>query len=371
MTTDQTPTPLIERTPDGLVGRLFEASLGMFDVLAVYLGVQLGLYRALRDGGPATAPELASRAGIDARYAREWLEQQAASGLLDVDVDDAGAAPDDRRFTLPPAFADPLLDPDSPYSIAPLARAIVACSGVMPQLLRAYRTGRGVEWADYGPDMIEGQGDFNRPWLRATFGSEILPAIPEVHALLTATPPARVADVACGVGWAGIAIATAYPGVTVDGFDLDPGSIELARKNADAAGVSDRVHFEVRDAGDPAAIGQYTVAVVIEAIHDLSRPVEALTAIRRMLRPGGVALIADEKTEDQFTAPASETERMYYGFSLLTCLPAAMNDRPTAATGTVLRADGMRRLAADAGFRATEVLAEPALDMLRFYKLTP
>jgi 2-polyprenyl-3-methyl-5-hydroxy-6-metoxy-1,4-benzoquinol methylase len=369
MTTDQTPAPLIERTPDGLVGRLFEASLGMFDILAVYLGERLGLYRALRDGGPATAPELAARAGIDARYAREWLEQQAASGMLD--VDDAGAAPDDRRFTLPDAFADPLLDPDSSYSIAPLARTLVASSGVMPQLLRAYRTGRGVEWADYGPDMIEGQGGFNRPWLRESFGTEILPAIPDVHARLAATPPARVADVACGVGWAGIAIAAAYPGVTVDGFDLDPGSIGLARKNADAAGVSDRVHFDVRDAGDPAAIGQYDVAVVIEAIHDLARPVEALTAIRRMLLPGGVALIADEKTEDQFTAPASEIERMYYGFSLLTCLPAAMNDRPTAATGTVLRADGMRRLAADAGFQATEVLAEPSLDMLRFYKLTP
>jgi len=369
MTTDQTSTPLIERTPDGLVGRLFEASLGMFDLLAVYLGERLGLYRALHDGGLATAPELAARAGIDARYAREWLEQQAASGMLD--VDDAGAAPDDRRFSLPDAFADPLLDPDSPYSISPLARAVVACSGVMPQLLRAYRTGRGVEWADYGPDMIEGQGDFNRPWLRGSFGSEILPAIPDVHARLTATPPARVADVACGVGWAGIAIANAYPGVMVDGFDLDPSSIELARKNADAAGVSDRVHFDVRDAGDPAAIGQYDVAVVIEAIHDMARPVEALAAIRRMLRPGAVALIADEKTEDQFTAPASEIERMYYGFSLVTCLPAAMNDRPTAATGAVLRADGMRRLAADAGFQATEVLAEPSLDMLRFYKLTP
>jgi 2-polyprenyl-3-methyl-5-hydroxy-6-metoxy-1,4-benzoquinol methylase len=369
MTTDSTPTPLIERTPDGLVGQLFEASLGMVEVMAVYLGERLGLYRALRDGGPATALELAARAGIDARYAREWLEQQAASGMLD--VHDPSAAPDDRRFALPEAFAHPLLDPDSGYSMAPLVRAVVACSAALPQLVRAYRTGRGVEWADYGPDMIEGQGDFNRPWLRGSFGSEILPAIPEVHARLTATPPARVADVACGVGWAGIAIATAYPGVTVDGFDLDPGSIELARKNAEAAGVGDRVRFEVRDAADPAAIGQYDVAVVIEAIHDMSRPVEALTAIRRMLRPGGVALIADEKTEDQFTAPASEIERMYYGFSLFTCLPAAMNERPTAATGTVLRADGMRRMAADAGFASTEVLAEPSLDMLRFYKLTP
>ncbi len=367
--TDPNATPLIEHTTDALVGRLFEASLGMFEIMAVYLGERLGLYRALRDGGPATAAELAGRAGIDGRYAREWLEQQAACGMLD--VDDVLAAPDDRRFTLPDAFVEPLLDPDSQASMAPVVRAVVASSAALPQLLRAYRTGRGVEWSDYGADMIEGQGDFNRPWLRSSFGSEILPAIPEIHARLTASPPARVADVACGVGWAAIAIANAYPGVTVDGFDLDSGSIELARNNAESAGVADRVKFDVRDASDPAAIGQYDVAVVIEAIHDLSRPVEALTAIRRMLKPGGVALIADEKTEDRFTAPAGEIERMYYGFSLLTCLPAAMNDRPTAATGAVLRAEGMKRYAADAGFSATEVLAEPSLDMLRFYKLTP
>jgi 2-polyprenyl-3-methyl-5-hydroxy-6-metoxy-1,4-benzoquinol methylase len=186
-----------------------------------------------------------------------------------------------------------------------------------------------------------------------------------------ADPPARVADVACGVGWAAIAIAAAHPKVRVDGFDLDPSSIEIARKNAEEAGVADRVTFAVRDAADPAAAGQYDVVVVIEAIHDLSRPVEVLGAIRAMLRPGGVALIADERTEDRFTAPGNETERIYYGFSLFTCLPAAMTERPTAATGTVMRPDTMRDYAAAAGFGGYERLDEPALDMLRFYRLTP
>jgi 2-polyprenyl-3-methyl-5-hydroxy-6-metoxy-1,4-benzoquinol methylase len=219
--------------------------------------------------------------------------------------------------------------------------------------------------------MIEAQGDFNRPWLRGSFGSEILPAIPAVHERLVADPPARVADVACGVGWAAIAIAAAYPTVHVDGFDLDPSSIELARANAAAAGVADRVTFAVRDAADPAAVGQYDVAVVIEAIHDLSRPVEVLAAIRTMLKPGGIALIADERTEDRFTAPGNETERIYYGYSLFTCLPAAMTERPTAATGTVMRADTLRAYADAAGFGGFERLDEPALDMLRFYRLTP
>jgi 2-polyprenyl-3-methyl-5-hydroxy-6-metoxy-1,4-benzoquinol methylase len=358
-----------ERTAEALVGRLFEASIGMFEVMSVYVGDRLGLYRALRDGGPATAPELAARAGIDERYAREWLEQQAVADLLD--VDDAAAPHDERRYTLPDAHAAPLIDLDSPLSIAPVARSVVACAKVLPQLLEAYRKGAGVDWAEYGQDMIEAQGDFNRPWLRGSFGTEILPAIPSIHERLVADPPARVADVACGVGWAAIAIAAAHPKVRVDGFDLDPSSIAIARKNAEEAGVADRVTFAVRDAADPAAAGQYDVVVVIEAIHDLSRPVEVLGAIRAMLRPGGVALIADERTEDEFTAPGNETERIYYGFSLFTCLPAAMTERPTAATGTVMRPQTLRAYAEAAGFGGFERLDEPALDMLRFYHLTP
>jgi 2-polyprenyl-3-methyl-5-hydroxy-6-metoxy-1,4-benzoquinol methylase len=365
-TLDTAPT---ERTPDALVGRLFEATLGMMDVLSVYIGDRLGLYGALRDGGPATSEELAKRGGIDERYAREWLEQQAATDILE--VDDVAAPADQRRYRLPEAYNEPLLDLDSPYSIAPLGRSIVACAKVLPELLDAFRTGGGVDWSAYGSDMIEAQGDFNRPWLRASLGSEILPAIPAIHERLTAQPPARVADVACGVGWAGISLAKAYPDVRVDGFDLDVSSIELARANAKATGVDDRVTYEVRDAADPAAAGQYDLVMVIEAIHDMSRPVEALSAIRKMLRPGGSALIADERTEDAFSAPASETERMYYGFSILTCLPAAMTERPTAATGTVMRADTLRRYATDAGFGGFERLDEPALDMLRFYRMTP
>ena len=369
MTTETAPAPQTERSPDELVGRLFTSTLGMMEVMAAYLGDQLGLYRALRDGGPSTPAELASRAGIDARYAREWLEQQAVTGMLD--VEDPAASPDERRFALPEAYAEPLLNKDSPYSIAPLARSIVACAKVLPQLMAAYRTGGGVEWAEYGPDMIEAQGDFNRPWLRASLGSEILPAIQAIHDRLIADPPARVADVACGVGWAGISIAKAYPGVRVDGFDFDESSIELAAANARSSGVEDRVTFEVRDAADPAAAGQYDLVIVVEAIHDLSRPVEVLGAIRQMLRPGGSALIADERTEDAFMAPATDAERMYYGFSILTCLPAAMTERPTAATGTVIRADTLHRYATDAGFTGFERLDEPALDMLRFYRLTP
>ena len=98
-----------EKTADELVGRLFEATLGMMDVMSVYLGDQLGLYRALHKGGPATAGELAARGRIDRRYALEWLEQQAVTGFLE--VDDVAAAAEERRYHLPDAYVQPLLNP--------------------------------------------------------------------------------------------------------------------------------------------------------------------------------------------------------------------------------------------------------------------
>ena len=196
----------------------------------------------------------------------------------------------------------------------------------MPDLVAAFRSGGEVPWSAYGRDMVEAQGDFNRPWLVGSLGTEYLPSIPELDARLAGEPGAKVADVACGVGWAAISLARAYPNITVDGFDLDETSIEMASRNAEEAGVADRVRFEARDGAAPGMEGRYDLAIVVESIHDLSQPIAVLRAIREMLKPGGTLIVADERTEESFTAPASETERLFYAYSVLCCLPSAMDD---------------------------------------------
>ena len=355
-----------DRQRDELVERLFAAGLGMAEVLTVYLGDTLGLYSALERTGSMTAPQLAQEAGIFPRYAREWLEQQAAAGILT--VDDVSAKPDERRYVLPPGHVEPLLDPESPYSIAPFCKSFVAVAGVMPDLITAFRSGGPVPWDAYGRDMVEAQGDFNRPWLVGSFATEYLPSVPDVHERLVSEPGARVADVACGVGWAAISLARAYPNITVDGFDLDEASIEIAIRNATEAGVAERVTFEARDAADPALRGAYDLATVVESIHDMSQPVAVLSAIRGMLKPGGTLIVADERTEDAFTAPASETERVFYAYSVLCCLPSAMDDHTSAGTGTVMRQATFEGYAKAAGFDGVSVLPIQH-DFLRFYRL--
>jgi 2-polyprenyl-3-methyl-5-hydroxy-6-metoxy-1,4-benzoquinol methylase len=180
-----------------------------------------------------------------------------------------------------------------------------------------------------------------------------------------------VADVACGVGWASIAIAHSYPNVTVDGFDPDEHSIEIARGLAEQAGVQDRVRFEVRDGASMGNEGPYDLAVVIESIHDMPRPVEVLAGIRESLASNGTLIVADEKVAESFTAPGDAVERLMYGFSFVVCLPAGLSEQPSAATGTVMRPDTFRRYADEAGFKNVEILDQVQHDFLRFYRLTP
>ena len=107
---------------------------------------------------------------------------------------------------------------------------------------------------------------------------------------------------------------------------------------------------------------------MVEAIHDLAHPVAVLRSIREMLKPGGTLFVADERTEDVFTAPASEAERLFYAYSVLCCLPSAMEDDTSAGTGTVMRRSTFEGYAAEAGFDGVSVLPIE-LDFLRFYRL--
>jgi 2-polyprenyl-3-methyl-5-hydroxy-6-metoxy-1,4-benzoquinol methylase len=350
---------------DALVERLFMNAIGAFDLFSVFLGVRLGLYQALADQGALTTTELARATGLHERYVREWLEHQAASSLLDVDANG-----DERRFSLPPGHDEALLDVSSVNHIAPLARAVLASVRPIDELLAAFKTGDGVPYAHYGDDLHESQAAFTRPLFENLLGSEWLPAVPELHQRLLEDPPARVADVACGQGRSSIEIARAYPSVYVDGIDSDHASIKAAGRNLEGSGVEDRVTFHERDAADPELAGRYDLVTVFEALHDMSYPVDVLRAARGLLGDGGMMLVGDERTQDAFTAPAGEVERLYYGFSVFHCLPVGMVGEGAAGTGTVMRADTVKRYADEAGFSSCDVLPIEN-DFWRFYLLRP
>lgn len=357
-----------EQRRDALVERIFENSVGFMELLSIYIGDRLGLYGALADNGEATATELASATGTHERYIREWLEQQAVAGILE--VEDEKAEPEGRSYRLPEGHQEVLLERDSLNYLAPLAQQMVGVSRPLPALLEAFRTGNGVSYPEYGADMREGIAYGNRAMFVNLMGTEWLPSLPYVHERLQADPPARVADLGCGTGWSSIAIARAYPRARVDGFDLDEASVTEARTNAEAEALIDRVAFHLRDAADPELSGRYDLAIAFECIHDMSRPVEALQTMRSLTGEDGVAIVVDERVAESFEAPGDEIERLMYGFSILHCLPVGMAEQPSAGTGTAMRPATLRRYATQAGYRDVEVLPIEN-DLWRFYRLLP
>jgi predicted O-methyltransferase YrrM len=267
---------------------------------------------------------------------------------------------------LPPEHVPVLADPDDVHFEAVTAVDIVRAGRQLPQLVEAFRVG-GTPPPPL-PWEPEGRAEANRARFINLLGTEWLPAITDVDARLRAEPPARVADVACGTGWSSIAMAQAYPAIIVNGVDLDQDAIAAARRNAERAGVAGRVTFSVRSASDLGGSGGYDLVTIFEALHDMSRPVDALRAARETLSQDGTLLVVDGLVHDEFTAPASLRERNEYGWSVVSCLPGAMGDPQTAATGAVMRPSLLRRYALDAGFGEVEVLPIHT-DYWRFYRL--
>jgi 2-polyprenyl-3-methyl-5-hydroxy-6-metoxy-1,4-benzoquinol methylase len=352
---------------DAFIEHIGDAAIGTFEITAIAIGLRLGLYRALADGGPSTAAELAARTGTAERPVREWLEHGAVNGHLDVTAKDDDPAV--RRFALPTAHAEVLLDRDSLNYNAPTPLSVLAAVASMPLVLESFRTGAGFAFGDTGSDMREGEGAINRPAYLGPLVREWLPSIRDVDERLRANPPARIADVGCGLGWSSIAMAGAYPSVTVDGLDLDPTSVETARRNAAEAGLADRVRFVLADAASPTLDGRYDLITMLESFHDMAHPVQILSALRRLLADDGSIIIVDMKAGEQFVAPGDRLERYLYGWSVMSCLHDGLQNGGVG-TGTVMRPATLRTYALDAGLPGLEVLPIEH-DTWRFYRLRP
>lgn len=352
-----------------LSGRIFTAGVAAAELYGVYLGLTFGLYRALADSSGLTCTALAQTAGLDRRYVWEWLQGQAISGFVRA----SGPDLDTATFTLPPGGREVLVDEVSPYYLAPLAQLPAAVGHAMPELTRAFRSGAGVPLPAYGPDGVTAQAALNRPGYHHELADSWIAAMPDVAARLAdTTRPARVADLGCGGGWAAIALATRYPHLRIDGYDVDEASVDFARRNVADSGVADRVTVRVHDLADPLRdAAPYDLVLLMECVHDMAFPARTLATARGVLADGGAVLVMDEATDDQLVAPSDDpVQRFFANVSPLWCLPQGRTVPDADPVGTVIRASRMAELAAEAGFRRTAVLPIEN-PFFRFYRLYP
>lgn len=316
---------------------------------SIVIGEKLGLYKAMGDPGERlTSDELAKRTGTNERYVREWLNANAASGYIEYDADS-------DRYYMTDEQAFVMTNENNPAYLPGAFILATSALKAVPKMVERFKSGDGLGWHEHDPDLFCGTELFFRPGYIANLVGSWIPALEGVEEKLKSG--ARVADVGCGHGASTILMASAYPNSQFIGFDYHDKSIESARQKADAAGVGDRVKFEVA-ASKEFPGSDYDLVTFFDCLHDMGDPVGAAKHVRKTLKDDGTWMIvepfANDKTEDNL----NPVGRVYYSASTLICTPASRSQEVGLGLGAQAGESRLRSVAEEGGFsrfrRATE-----------------
>ncbi len=328
------------------MGKLVTDMGGAAMLASIVIGEELGLYRALADGKPVTADELAAKTKCNPRLVREWLSAQAASGYVEFA---------DAKFRLPPEQAMALADENSPVYVAGGAIGVASLFLDKDKVVKAFKGDGGLAWGDHHPCMYKGTEQFLRPAYRANLVQAWLPALEGVVPMLE--KGAKVADVGCGHGASTIIMAEAFPKSRFVGFDAHGASVETARERARAAGVSELATFEMATA--KTYPGQdFDLVCFFDCLHDMGDPVGAARHAHQALKPGGTVLLVEPFANDTLEQNSNPIGRMMYAFSTFVCTPSSLAQEVGLGLGAQAGEKRLRAVFTEAGFksfrRATE-----------------
>ena len=313
----------------------------------IYIGERLGLYRAMAGGQGTTPEELANKTGTTERYVREWLINQAAGGYIEYD-------PATGRYSLPPEQEMALTDESSPFYVGGGFYVLKAMLNAQTRILDAFQNGGGMLWSEHDPDLFVGTEKFFRPGYQMHLVGSWIPSLTGIEEKLKTG--AAVADIGCGHGASTVIMAQAYPNSKFYGFDNHGPSIERATAAAKAAGVSDRVSFEVSNASD-FPDHQYDMICFFDCLHDMGDPQGALQCAGKNLNEGGSCLIVEPMAGNTVEENFNPIGRTFSAASTLCCTANSMA-LGGPALGAVVTEETERKIAEAAGFktfrRATE-----------------
>jgi SAM-dependent methyltransferase len=331
----------------GDVGAAMNASL-------MLLGDKLGLYRALAQKGPMSSSELAKSTGTTERYVREWLSAQAASGYIEYDSASG-------KFSMLPEQIMALADEDSPVFLGAVGGLVSATFLDEPKISDAFKSGKGVGWDKRSECLFCGTARFFRTSYKHYLVQEWLPALDGVVDKLKRG--AKVADVGCGHGVSTRLMAEAFPNSTFFGFDYHDGSIQAARAQTKAAGLSDRVHFETHSAKTFPANG-YDLVCFFDCLHDMGDPVGALTHTRSTMADDGTCMLVEPFANDRLEDNLNPIGRVYYAASTMVCTPASLDQEVGLALGAQAGEARLREVARQAGFTRFRRAAETPFNLI-------
>ena len=341
--------PLRPAKSDGLGAAKDEAFdlLGAMMVAArasglVALGLELGLYRVMASQGPLTSIEVAEKAGLHERWVREWLYAQSAAGVV--------SYLGDARFEVSDGVAALLADESSLLYMGGNFTTLPNQLSLLPRLGEAFHTGLGLTFDERGPGSAADVELLMGNWYGQVLVATALPQLDGVIERLR--EGAVVADVGCGSGIAILEMARAFPASTFHGYDVSVHALERAESRRAARGANNVTFHHVESEPLPSE-PTFDLVTTFDCLHDMTRPVATVRAIRHAIVDDGVWFIVDIDCAPTFEQNLRRRRfaTMLYSTSVYACLSSAMSEPGGAGLGTCgLSEPVLRELVGEGGF---------------------
>jgi 2-polyprenyl-3-methyl-5-hydroxy-6-metoxy-1,4-benzoquinol methylase len=341
---------------DAFMGKMVGELGAAMNATLILLGDRLGFYKAMAGAGGMTPAALARHTNTSERCVREWLNAQAAGGIVTFDAPSG-------TYTLPEEQAFALAQEGSPAFLAGAFQILAAVNKDVDKIEKAFKTGKGCGWHEHDVCLFRGTERFFRPGYAAHLVSEWIPALSGIEAKLRRG--GRVADVGCGHGASTILMAQSFPESRFFGFDYHDASISSAQLAAEEAGVADRITFTVSPAKSFPKEGEgYDLVTFFDCLHDMGDPVGAARHVRQTLRPDGSWMIVEPRAGDAVEENLNPVGRLFYCASTMICTPASMAQEVGAALGAQAGERKIRDVLREGGFSEVRRAAETPFNMV-------
>ena len=346
---------------------LYSQLAGAVTAGMVHLGDKLGLYRALASASnPMDSTDLAAACGLHERWVREWASNQVAAHLVAADHSD----PRRPRFALTPEARAVLADDAHPAFGMGMFHRLPATMARLTDLPSCFATGRGFDYDAHGHEGAVGIERSFEPWSNANLVPVVLPAVEGVVEALERG--VEVADVGCGAGSAACTMAAAFPASRFTGYDISRHALAIAKEKASSRGLSNVRFVDVREEAIPED-GRFGFVTTFDCIHDMTKPREMVSAIRRSLAQDGVWLLVDIKALETLEQNVAKNPMaaLMYGISVMSCMASALSEDGGEGLGTLgFPAATAESYAREAGFtRFRQLAVEHSVNA--FYEIRP
>ncbi len=316
--------------------------------LMISLGHRTALFDAMAELSPSTSQQIASAAGLNERYVREWLGAMVTGGI--VDYDEAG-----KTFLLPPEHAASLTRAATPDNIAAFMQYIPVLGIVEDEIVECFEKGGGVPYSSY-PRFHQVMAEDSGQTVVAALTDSILPLVPGLIESLE--KGIKVLDIGCGSGRAINTMAGAFPESVFFGYDISEEAINSARMNAEQSGLSN-VHFEVKDVTNLEETGQFDLITAFDAIHDQAKPARVLNNIYQALSLTGTFFMQDIKASSELHKNLDHPVGPFlYAISCMHCMTVSLSQNGEGL-GAVWGEEKAREMLREAGFTGVTVKQLP------------